>query len=153
MCFLLPSNKRFQVTLVFSSLTLVSRPWLNVVTSMIAVMTPVGVRSTTATTSSRTVWRPSAGMCKGLWDCLRVSKVRDRTCRLYVGSFTVIHITCQLTYNQYTNRMESDIVTSVVISRYINNCVKVIIEGIDGWPVDNLHNWCHRNTKQKLGIE
>lgn len=104
---------------------------------MIAVMTPVDVRSTTATTSSKTVWRPSAGMCRGLWDCLRVSKVRDRACHVYVGSFTVNHITCQLTYNHYTTRMESDIVTSVFISRYINNCHKVIIEGMDGcvWTI------------------
>lgn len=59
---------------------------------------------------------------------------------------------CQLMYNQYTNGMESDIVVSVVISRYINNCHEVMIEGMNGWPVDNPHNLCHRNTTNDTNL-
>lgn len=60
----------------FCSLTLASHPWPNVVTNMTAATTPAAARSTTAMSSSRTVWRPSAGMCKELWDWPKVSKVR-----------------------------------------------------------------------------
>lgn len=42
---------------------------------MTAAMIPAAVRNTTAMSSSRIVLRPSAGMCKGLWDWPRVSKL------------------------------------------------------------------------------
>lgn len=38
-------------------------------------MIPVAARNTTVMRSSRIVSRPSAGTCKELWDCPKVSKV------------------------------------------------------------------------------
>lgn len=60
-----------------SSSTWASPPWPNAATSTIAATTPAATRSTTVMRSSRTVWKPSAGMFKGLWDWPRVSKVRS----------------------------------------------------------------------------